>query len=177
LLGRPSSPAVIDKQGKSGCGALGRETPRLSDQQLLPDSTLAVIDSRGRILRPPATEAISGLLSGMPVSPGVVAGPVRVVRTPHDKTVEKGDILVACTTDPGWTPLVVDAAAVVLEVGGALQHGALVAREYEKPCVTGIDRVVSTLQDGEIVEVDGATGIVRRLVFHETDRDVFAREL
>lgn len=123
----------------------------------------AVIDSRGRILRPPPTAAAPGQLSGMPVSPGVVTGPVKVLHTPHDKTVEKGDVLVAYTTDPGWTPLFVNAAAVVLEVGGALQHGALVAREYGKPCIVGIDRVVLTLQDGELVEVNGTTGTVRRL--------------
>lgn len=59
------------------------------------------------------------------------------------------------TTDPGWTPLFVNAAAIVLEVGGVLQHGAVIAREYGKPCVAGIDRVASTLRDGERVEVDG----------------------
>ncbi len=123
----------------------------------------AVIDSRGRILRPPAAEITPGLLSGMPVSPGVVTGTVNVLHSPHDKVVEKGDVLVAYTTDPGWTPLFVNAAAIVLEVGGVLQHGALVAREYGKPCVVGIDRVVSTLQDGELVEVNGTTGTIRRL--------------
>jgi rifampicin phosphotransferase len=123
-----------------------------------------VIDSRGRILRPPPpTEDTPGLLRGMPVSSGVVTGPVKVLRTPHDKVVEKGDVLVAYTTDPGWTPLFVNAAAIVLEVGGVLQHGALVAREYGKPCVVGIDRVVEKLRDGEPVEVNGTTGTVRLL--------------
>jgi phosphohistidine swiveling domain-containing protein len=77
--------------------------------------------------------------------------------------VEKGDVLVAYTTDPGWTPLFVNAAAVVLEVGGVLQHGAVVAREFGKPCVVGIDRVVERLSDGEVVEVDGTAGTVRSL--------------
>lgn len=121
----------------------------------------AVIDSRGRILRPPATQSAPGELRGMPVSPGVVTGPVKVLHTPHEKAVEKGDVLVAYTTDPGWTPLFVSAAAIVLEVGGVLQHGALVAREYGKPCVVGIDRVVQKLRDGETVEVNGTTGTVR----------------
>jgi len=71
--------------------------------------------------------------------------------------------LVAYTTDPGWTPLFVNAAAIVLEVGGVLQHGAVVAREYGKPCVVGVDRVATTLCEGELVEVDGTTGTVRRL--------------
>jgi len=122
-----------------------------------------VIDSRGRILRPPPKKDEPGLLSGMPVSSGVVTGPVKILHTPDEKSVEKGDILVAYTTDPGWTPLFVNAAAIVLEVGGVLQHGAVVAREYGKPCVAGIDRVTAKLRDGELVEVDGTTGTVRLL--------------
>jgi pyruvate,water dikinase len=122
-----------------------------------------VIDSRGRILRPPPIEHAPGVLTGMPVSPGVVIGPVKVLNTPHEKRVEKGDVLVAYTTDPGWTPLFVNAAAIVLEVGGALQHGAVVAREYGKPCVVGIDRVVTKLRDGDSVEVNGTMGTVRLL--------------
>ena len=120
-----------------------------------------VIDSRGRILRPPRREGKPGELVGMAVSPGSVTGPVKVLRNPRDKPVEKGDVLVAYTTDPGWTPLFVNAAAVVLEVGGVLQHGAVIAREYGKPCVVGVDRVVSKLRDGQTVEVDGTEGVIR----------------
>jgi pyruvate,water dikinase len=92
-----------------------------------------------------------------------VTGPVKVLRNPHDKPVERGDVLVAYTTDPGWTPLFVNAAAVVLEVGGTLQHGAVIAREYGKPCVAGIDRVTTKLHDGQRVQVDGAAGVIRLL--------------
>ncbi len=122
-----------------------------------------VIDSRGRILRPPPREGKPGELVGTAVSPGAVTGPVKVLRNPRDKPVEKGDVLVAYTTDPGWTPLFVNAAAVVLEVGGTLQHGAVIAREYGKPCVVGVDRVVSQLRDGQMVEVDGTAGVIRLL--------------
>ena len=122
-----------------------------------------VIDSRGRILRPPPREEKPGELSGMAVSPGVVTGPVKVLRDPHEKAVHKGDVLVAYTTDPGWTPLFVNAAAVVLEIGGVLQHGAVVAREYGKPCVVGIDRLMTKLHDGQRVEVDGTAGVIRLL--------------
>jgi pyruvate,water dikinase len=122
-----------------------------------------VMDSRGRILRPPPREEKPGELTGMAVSPGVVTGPVKVLRSPHDKLVQKGDVLVAYTTDPGWTPLFVNASAIVLEVGGILQHGAVIAREYGKPCVAGIDRVISKLRDGQTVEVDGTAGVIRLL--------------
>ncbi len=122
-----------------------------------------MIDSRGRILRPAPREERPGELSGMAVSPGVVTGPVKVLRDPHSKPVNKGDVLVAYTTDPGWTPLFVNAAAVVLEVGGILQHGAVIAREYGKPCVVGIDRLMTKLHDGQRVEVDGTAGVIRLL--------------
>jgi phosphoenolpyruvate synthase/pyruvate phosphate dikinase len=122
-----------------------------------------IIDSRGRILRPAPKNEKPNEISGMPVSPGVVIGRVKVLRTTHEKTIEEGDILVAYTTDPGWTPLFVNAAAIILEVGGVLQHGAVVAREYGKPCVVGVDRVVTRLQDGQRVEVDGFNGVIRLL--------------
>jgi phosphoenolpyruvate synthase/pyruvate phosphate dikinase len=122
-----------------------------------------VIDSRGRILRPPPRKEKAGEMSGMAISPGVVTGAVKVLRNPYEKSVNKGDVLVAYTTDPGWTPLFVNAAAVLLEVGGVLQHGAVIAREYGKPCVAGIDGLMTKLNDGQRVEVDGTAGVVRLL--------------
>ena len=120
------------------------------------------IDSRGRILRPERPHE-PGELRGLAVSPGQVRGPVKVLHDPFEKEVEPGDILVAHTTDPGWTPLFINAAAVLLEVGGELQHGALVAREYGKPCVAGIVNLTSSLSDGQMIEVDGDAGVVRIL--------------
>lgn len=121
----------------------------------------AVIDSRGRIQRPPLRPEKAGEIRGMAVSPGVVSGRIKVLRNAHEKSVEKGEILVAFTTDPGWTPLFINAAAVILEVGGVLQHGAVVAREYGKPCVAGIADVLHRFADGQLVEVDGSAGVVR----------------
>lgn len=123
----------------------------------------AIIDSRGRILRPPPTPHVDGELRGFPVSAGVHRGPVKVLRRPDDQPIEPGDVLVAHTTDPGWTPLFVNAGAVVLQVGGVLQHGAVVAREYGLPCVSGIFGVLDELEDGQMVEVDGTQGVVRIL--------------
>jgi pyruvate,water dikinase len=59
------------------------------------------------------------------------------------------------------TPLFLNASGVILEVGGMLQHGALVAREYGKPCVSGLENATKILKDGQMVEMDGANGIVR----------------
>ncbi len=124
----------------------------------------AVIDSRGKILRPPPMPVHEGYVSGTAISSGVVQGPVKTMHSPDEKPFEKGDILVARATDPGWTPLFVNAAAVVLEVGGVLQHGALVAREYGLPCVAGVVGVVGATglwADGTLIEVDGAAGTIR----------------
>ena len=102
-----------------------------------------------------------GEVRGMPISPGVVRGRIKVLYSPREKPFLKGEILVARATDPGWTPLFANAAAVILEVGGVLQHGALVAREYGLPCVAGVENAVGMWKDGTLVEVDGAAGIVR----------------
>jgi len=120
-----------------------------------------IIDSRGRIPRPPRRETKEGELAGDAISAGVVRGIVKVLHTPDEKPVNPGDILVARATDPGWTPLFINAVAIVLEVGGMLQHGALVAREYGKPCVAGIENVTTLLKDGQVVEVDGGNGVLR----------------
>ena len=121
-----------------------------------------VIDSRGRVLRPPAPESRQGeLLNGLPISSGIHRGPVRILRRPDASLIQPGDVLVAYVTDPGWTPLFVNAGAILLEVGGPMQHGALVAREYGKPCVVGIEGITSRFPDGQVVEVDGDTGCVR----------------
>ncbi|MFC0252889.1 PEP/pyruvate-binding domain-containing protein [Massilia consociata] len=120
----------------------------------------ALIDSRGRILRAPPGADVPGQLRGVPLSPGVARGRVKCLGNAHEKSIEPGDILVARTTDPGWTPLFVSAGAIVLEVGGVLQHGALVAREFNKPCVAGIADVLRRLHDGQFVEVDGGHGTV-----------------
>jgi hypothetical protein len=63
--------------------------------------------------------------------------------------------------DPGWTPLFLNASGIILEVGDMLQHGALVAREYGKPCVSGLEHATEILKDEQMVEMDGANGIVR----------------
>jgi phosphoenolpyruvate synthase/pyruvate phosphate dikinase len=123
-----------------------------------------IIDSRGRIYFPPRQAATEGELIGVPISPGVVQGRVKVFRHATDKQLLPGEILVARATDPGWTPLFINARGIILEIGGALQHGAVVAREYGIPCVSGLDDATSKLEDGQLVEVDGSHGIVRILV-------------
>jgi pyruvate,water dikinase len=122
-----------------------------------------VIDSRGRIYAPPRKESAAGELAGVSISPGVVRGRVKVLRHASEKPLLPGEILVARATDPGWTPLFIHAGGILLEIGGALQHGAVVAREYGIPCVSGLTGATELLRDGQLVEVDGTNGIVRIL--------------
>ena len=78
-------------------------------------------------------------------------------------TVEKGEILVTKATEPSWTPIFINAAAVVLEVGGPLQHGAIIAREYGIPCVSGVETATKVIKDGDLLEVDGTNGVVKKI--------------
>jgi pyruvate,water dikinase len=99
-------------------------------------------------------------LLGNAVSPGVVEGAVHVIRDPQLEALSPGEILVAEFTDPGWTPLFINAGGLVLEVGGALTHGAVVAREYGIPAIVGVRGATSALQTGQEVRVDGSRGVV-----------------
>ncbi len=100
-------------------------------------------------------------LRGQPVSPGIARGQACVLLSIQEVTyVPKGCILVVPSADPAWTPLFSHVAGLVLEVGGQLSHGAVVAREYGLPTVAGIAGVASTIKTGDIVTVDGSSGIV-----------------
>jgi rifampicin phosphotransferase len=122
-----------------------------------------LIDSRGRILHLPTNIDNDQLLVGEPISPGIVRGIVRVLTSPTGEKLQPGEILVTKATDPGWTPLFLSAGGIVLEVGGLLQHGALVAREYCKPCVAGIEHIASILETGQEIEIDGSNGTIQIL--------------
>ncbi len=106
---------------------------------------------------PPGTE---GGLRGSPASAGTVTARVRVVLDPVGAHLEPGEILVAPSTDPGWTPLFLTAGGLVMEMGGSNSHGAVVAREYGIPAVVGVPDATSTLVTGQTVTVDGAAGWV-----------------
>lgn len=129
-----------------------------------------LIDSRGKILTMPPVEAREGEVVGQPISPGKVKGRVKVLSTPDEKPLLPGEILVTRATDPGWTPLFINASAIILEVGGLLQHGALVAREYGKPCIAGIEDAMNILKNGQLIEVDGSRGLIT--ILDKTDEKI-----
>jgi pyruvate,water dikinase len=106
---------------------------------------------------------VTGGLRGSPASPGVVTGPARVVHSPQGAHLEPGEILVAPSTDPGWTPLFLTAGGLVMEMGGMMSHGAVVAREYGIPAVVGVAGATDQITTGQQVTVDGAAGTVTLL--------------
>lgn len=104
------------------------------------------------------------VLAGLPSSPGRVTGTARVLFSPHEGTrLQAGEILVAPSTDPGWTPLFLLAAGLVMETGGYLSHGAIVAREYGIPAVLNVPFATQRIPDGSTIQLDGAQGVVQLL--------------
>jgi pyruvate,water dikinase len=102
-------------------------------------------------------------LQGLGVSAGVVEARARVVLDAADLDFEPGEILVAPYTDPSWAPLMFTAAALVVDIGGELSHAAVVARELGVPCVMGTGNGTRRLRTGDLLRVDGRTGVVEVL--------------
>lgn len=98
---------------------------------------------------------------GQPAGPGIATGTARLVKTPQDLlSFKQGEILVCQGVDPNMTFVIPLASAVVEERGGMLIHGAIIAREYGLPCITGAPRAMQLIQDGTRITVDGYLGII-----------------
>jgi phosphohistidine swiveling domain-containing protein len=100
----------------------------------------------------------SDVITGSPVSPGVVEGVVHVVLDPRGTHLAPGEILVCPGTDPAWTPLFMAAGGLITEVGGMMTHGSVVAREYGIPAVVGVHQATLRLKSGQRIRVNGSTG-------------------
>jgi pyruvate,water dikinase len=129
---------------------LGHPAPLIGD----------VIDRTVQQARNGATTA-EGAIIGHPASTGRATGPVHIVHGPQDfAAFTDGDVLVAKTTAPAWTPLFSRAAAVVTDSGSLAAHASLVAREYGIPAVVGTGDATHRLLTGQIITVDGTAGTV-----------------
>jgi len=102
----------------------------------------------------------SAQLWGTPASPGSVTALARVILDPIGAHLEPGEILVAPSTDPGWTPLFLTVSGLVMEMGGAMSHGAVVAREYGIPAVVGVAGATAQIITGQRITVDGSAGTI-----------------
>jgi pyruvate,water dikinase len=104
---------------------------------------------------------VAGAVTGAAVSPGVVEGIAKLILDPDgNDDLEPGEVLVCRTTDPSWASLMMVASALVIDVGGAISHGAIVARELGIPCVIGTRDGTRRLRTGDLVRVDGERGVV-----------------
>jgi pyruvate,water dikinase len=122
----------------------GRPVVRLKQ-----DATPVQVEANGRVLR------------GIPVSPGRITAPARVVKElTDDIELQPGEVLVCPFTDAAWTPLFFNAAAVVMDLGGPLSHGSTVAREYGLPAVVNVKTGTRVIRDGQQITVDGTRGEV-----------------
>ncbi|HLB29268.1 MAG TPA: phosphoenolpyruvate synthase, partial [Dehalococcoidia bacterium] len=127
-------------------------------------------------------EDLPAILSGSPASPGVEAGPVRIIFSPAEiDKVRPGDVLVTEMTAPDWVPAMKRSAAIITNQGGRTCHAAIVSRELGIPSVVGTGNATTTLRDGQIVTVDGSSGCVyagrvdSRLAWWADEKDRRAR--
>ena len=149
VAGRDARALVLERRETYAAELRRRHIPRI----LLSDGT------EPEAVRVPGA-VLDGALSGSPASAGTVTAPVRVILDPVGARLEPGEILVAPSTDPGWTPLFLTAGGLVMEMGGSNSHGAVVAREYGIPAVVGVPDATTRLRSGQLVTVDGAAGSV-----------------
>jgi pyruvate,water dikinase len=144
-------------QRKATHQALKRTTP---PPTLPPKKKYLGIDMAS--FTPAAEDSHTGdTLKGVATSAGRVTAIARVLHGPEDfDQMKPGDVLVAATTTPAWTPLFAMASAVVTDIGGPLSHGSIVAREYNIPAVMGTGIATKRIQSGQVITVDGSAGIV-----------------
>ncbi|MBI1880257.1 MAG: phosphoenolpyruvate synthase [Chloroflexi bacterium] len=109
-------------------------------------------------------ETMGDQRQGLGCCPGIVRGCVRVVTDPRNVTLQPGEILVAERTDPGWIMLFPAAAGLLVEHGSLLSHSAIVARELGLPAIISLAGVTGWLKNGDWVELDGSTGVVKKLL-------------
>ncbi len=123
--------------------------------------------------------AVTGLrlqarqITGQPAGPGIATGPAHVINSTSDlMDFKKGEVLVCDSIDPNMTFAVPLASAVVERRGGMLIHGAIIAREYGLPCVTGIKKAAEAIKTGDRITVDGYLGIVIIDAFSDPDQKI-----
>ncbi len=119
-----------------------------------------------------APEGQEGAIIGDPVSPGEVEGTARVIFDPHSSQLAPGEILVCPGTDPAWTPLFLTASGLIMEVGGMMTHGSVVAREFGIPAVVGVHQATERIKTGQRLRVNGSTGEIT-LIDGEKQHDDF----
>ena len=156
---------VLAAQGRIPPAGVARRTAdRLAQRaywESAPGPDVIQVDGPAVALAPATATKSGNVRIGVAVGAGVARGVARVIRHPDEGTrLGQGEILVAPSTDPAWTPLFLKAGGLVMETGGYLSHGAIVAREFAIPAVVNIPGILSEIRDGDVIEVDGSSGRV-----------------
>jgi pyruvate,water dikinase len=102
----------------------------------------------------------ANLIRGIGTSPGRVSGRAKIVDDPSRVDIQKGDILIAKNTDPGWTPILSIIGGMVMEEGGLLNHCSIVARELGVPSIVGVYQATRRIKDNDLITIDGGLGVV-----------------
>lgn len=153
-------PDIRSHKDLEAVAAKNRESYNLEMNRMAP----RVLTSTGESIHAPVMKAGENALMGIPVSPGVTEGRVRVLYHPEEgQSLEVGDILVTTGTNPSWTPLFMKLGGLIMETGGPISHGSVVAREYGLPAVAGVVNATRQLKDGQRVRINGETGSVELL--------------
>lgn len=133
-----------------------RKESRREKEKLAPPD---VIMGEELVFSEPALSGSGDFLHGVAAAAGKASGTARPIRHPGEgNMLQPGDVLVAPSTDPGWTPLFLRACALVMETGGYLSHGSVVAREFGVPAVVNVRGALNAIKDGQKIVVDGDEG-------------------
>jgi pyruvate,water dikinase len=160
-------PALVAERKDEAKGAEAQDSPLTFGT--LPEKVedpiaIKVFGIVDEVLHPKGEKEIVERLEGFPGAPGVVEGPAKIVKDYSEfQKVGAGEILVCPYTGTAWTPLFVKIGAVVTDTGGMLTHAAIAAREYGIPAVVGTWNATNSINDGDIIRVDGNGGIVEVL--------------
>ncbi|GER91368.1 phosphoenolpyruvate synthase [Dictyobacter vulcani] len=149
LSGKDLRPLVQERRASYTYEQKRKHVPRF----LLSDGTEPTMAT-------PTARTSDDTLQGTPASSGHVTAKARVILDPIGAHLEPGEILVAPSTDPGWTPLFLTASGLIMEMGGAMSHGSVVAREYGIPAVVGVAGATERITTGQHVTINGSTGII-----------------
>jgi pyruvate, water dikinase len=163
LAGRPHPDlqSRVDRRRETHTAAYDLPLPEMVDA--MPGAITRISDERWKslgLLPPGGSGGPSNVLSGIGGAAGTATGRARIVNDPNDIVVDEGDILVARGTDSAWTPLFMQADAVVVDIGGVMSHACIAAREMGIPCVIDVKHGTSRIVEGQKISVDGDAGTV-----------------
>lgn len=148
---------------KIGCKEIVDERKSEREQNsryIVPDVFIG--DFKPEMVKANVARELKTVFTGYAASSGIVQGIARIIHSPEEfGRFKSGEILVTTATDPMWSTLFPIAKAVVTEMGGVLSHASIVAREYGTPCVVNVQGIIDALEDGDLIEVDGTSGIVK----------------